>query len=129
MRSRRGLDADWVAALYRFAPRPDLVLFHRQVPAAALADALATRPSRIGAEAVAAAYADFLERLMAAYDWLLAGASPDPWTVPCLVLDPALGAAGRAAAIRDAIRPLLDDLADVPGDESTNEPTTVAAGA
>ena len=42
----RGLEPDWVAALYRFMPRPDLVIFHRQEPAAAHARALATRPTR-----------------------------------------------------------------------------------
>ena len=26
----RGLDPIWAAALYRFTPRPDLILFHRQ---------------------------------------------------------------------------------------------------
>lgn len=104
----RGVDPAWAAALYRFAPRPDLVLFHRQEPAAALARALATRPMPVAAEAVAAAYADFLERLMAAYDRLLADAGSGPWPARTLVLDPRGDASTRVDAIRDAVRPLLD---------------------
>ena len=72
----RGLDPAWVASLYRFAPRPDLVLFHRQEPAAALARAIATRPSAARGEAVALAYGAFLERLMAAYEGLLEDRRP-----------------------------------------------------
>jgi thymidylate kinase len=104
----RGLDPAWAAALYGFAPRPDLVLFHRQEPAAALARALATRPAPVGAEAVAAAYAEFLERLMAAYDRLLTDPRAGPWPVRVLVLDPRAAPERRVDAIREAVRPLLD---------------------
>jgi thymidylate kinase len=104
----RGLDPAWAAALYRFAPRPDLILFHRQEPAAALARALSTRPTPVGAEAVAAAYAEFLERLMAAYDRLLTDPGAGPWPVRVLALDPRAAPELRVDAIRDAVRPLLD---------------------
>lgn len=104
----RGLEPPWASALYRFAPRPDLVLFHRQEPRAALARALATRPSSLGAEAVGVAYADFLERLMAAYEWLLSGSSDDPWGTSVLVLDPTTMLSVRETAVHDAIRPMLD---------------------
>ena len=103
----RGLDPAWIASVYRFAPRPDLVLFHRQEPAAALGRALATRPSAAGAEAVALAYGEFLERLMAAYDMLLRDRSAGPWSTAVLVIDPRNAAGPRAIAIRDAIRPML----------------------
>jgi thymidylate kinase len=104
----RGLDRAWVAELYRFAPPPDLVIFHRQEPAAALARALATRPSPVGAEAVAAAYGDFLERLVGAYERLLGDAEAGPWPVRSLVLDPRATPDARVGAIRDAVRGLLD---------------------
>lgn len=104
----RGLDPAWAAALYRFAPPPDLVLFHRQEPAVALARALATRPAHVATEAVAAAYGDFLERLLAAFERLLGGAGTGPWPVRTLILDPGGGAATRVEAIREAVRPLLD---------------------
>jgi len=104
----RGLEPAWVAALYRFAPAPDLVIFHRQEPVGALARALATRPTPVGAEAVAAAYSAFLERLMAAYDVLLGDPSAGPWPVRTLVLDPRTAGDIRVEAIRDAVRPFLD---------------------
>jgi thymidylate kinase len=107
----RGVDPDWVAAVYRFAPPPDLVIFHRQDASAALTRALATRPSPAGAEAVGAAYAGFLDRLIRAYEWLLAGSSPDPWTVRTLVVDADLPLAARFAVIREAIRPMLEEPA------------------
>jgi len=104
----RGLDPAWAAPLYRFTPPPDLVIFHRQDPAGALARALATRPTPVGAEAVASAYSAFLERLMAAYDALLGDPSAGPWPVRTLVLDPRATPEARVAAIRDGVRPLLD---------------------
>ncbi len=103
----RGLDPAWAAALYRFARPPDLVLFHRQEPAAALARALATRPAPVAAEAVALAYGTFLERLMAAYERLLDEPGSGPWPVRSLVLDPRQPAMARTEAVRDAVRPLL----------------------
>ena len=104
----RGLEPEWVAALYRFMPRPDLVIFHRQEPAAALARALATRPTPVGAEAIAAAYATFLDRLLAAYERLLADPAAGPWPVPSLTVDPRAAPADRVDAIRERVRPLLD---------------------
>jgi thymidylate kinase len=104
----RGLEPAWVAALYGFAPVPDLVIFHRQEAAGALARALATRPTPVGAEAVASAYSAFLERLMAAYDVLLDDPGAGPWPVRTLVLDPRMAPEARVEAIRDDVRPLLE---------------------
>ena len=104
----RGLEPSWAAGLYRFAPAPDLVIFHRQDPALALSRALATRPTPVGAEAVASAYSAFLVRLMAAYDSLLVDPASGPWPVPTLVLDPRAAPGGRVEAIRDGVRPLLE---------------------
>jgi thymidylate kinase len=104
----RGLEPEWVAALYRFMPRPDLIIFHRQEPAAALARALATRPTPVGAEAIAAAYATFLDGLLAAYERLLADATTGPWPVPSVTVDPREAPADRVDAIRERVRPLLD---------------------
>ena len=104
----RGLDPAWAATLYRFAPRPDLVLFHRQEAGAALARALATRATTAGPEAVAIAYGEFLERLIAAYDRLLADPEAGPWTTRILVLDPGASPPIRVEAIRDAVRPMLE---------------------
>jgi thymidylate kinase len=104
----RGLEPAWVAALYRFAPPPDLVVFHRQDPASALARALATRPTRAGTEAVAAAYGGFLERLMAAFEELVGDPAAGPWPVQSLVLDSRAAPEARFGAIRDGVRPLLD---------------------
>lgn len=108
----RGLDPAWAAAVYRFAPRPDLVIFHRQEPATALARALATRPDSVAAVSVAGAYGEFLDGLMAAFEWLLAEASAGPWPVDVLVLDPRSGPDARTIAVREAVRPLLGDPAD-----------------
>jgi len=104
----RGLEPAWAAALYRFAPAPDLVIFHRQDPAGALSRALATRPTPVGAEAVASAYSDFLERLMAAYEGLLNDPDAGPWPVRTLMLDPRAAPETRLEAIRDGVRPLLE---------------------
>jgi thymidylate kinase len=107
----RGLEPGWAAAIYRFAPRPDLVIFHRQEPAAALARALSTRSAPVGAEAVAEAYGEFLERLMRAYEWLLSEPTAGPWPTRVLLLDPNVMAQTRVEAIRDAVRPLLGTAA------------------
>jgi thymidylate kinase len=104
----RGLDPAWAAALYAFAPAPDLVLFHRQGSAVAMARALATRPAPVAAESVAAAYGAFLERLMAAFEGLADGSMAGPWAVRALTLDLATSADTRIAATRDAVRPLLE---------------------
>ena len=105
----RGLDPAWVAALYRWAPRPDVIFFHRQEPAAALARALASRPTMGAAGAVAAAYGEFLERLMTAFERLVTGEGAGPWPITPVVLDPRAAPGSRAAAVRDAVRPLLGD--------------------
>jgi thymidylate kinase len=103
----RGLDPAWAAAVYRFAPVPDLVILHRQDPVTAMARALATRPVPVAAESVAAPYGDFLERLLAAFEGLLDGRLPGPWPVRTLVVDPGVPADARAALTRDAVRLLL----------------------
>ena len=105
----RGFDPGWVAAMYRFAPVPDLVVYHRQDPALALARALASRSERAGAESVAGAFEHFLERLFAAYDALVAGAAGTfgPWPVRVLELDPRADPAERVEAVRAEVRPLL----------------------
>jgi dTMP kinase len=111
----RGLEPAWVVAIHRFAPPPDLVIYHRQDPAVALARALASRPERIQAQAVAGAFEDFLGRLFGAYDALLAGASGSfgPWPVRVVELEPSADTNVRIAAVRDAVRPLLSEAATV----------------
>jgi len=104
----RGLDPGWAAALYRFAPRPDLVIFHPQGTAAALAQVRERRPTPEAAEAVAGAYGVFLERLVACYERLLADPAAGPWPTEVLVVDPRVAAERRAEAIRTVVRPLLD---------------------
>ncbi len=103
----RGLDPAWVAALYRFAPSPDLVLYHRQEPSVALARALASRPSPGGSEAVAAAYAEFLGRLLAAYDRLLREPAAGPWRTRSVILDARSAPRIRVDAVREAVGRLL----------------------
>ena len=105
----RGLDPTWAAALYRFAPPPDLVIFHRQEPALALARALATRPDSVAAASVAGAYGEFLDGLMAAFEWLISGSPAGPWPVDLLVLAPGADPDARSAAVREAVRRLLGD--------------------
>jgi thymidylate kinase len=108
----RGLEAEWVAGLYAFAPRPDLVVFHRQDPAIALARALASRPMPTGAEAVAAAYEAFLGRLLATYERLLTEPDSGPWPVTRAVeLGPDMTLDQRLSTVRGAVRPLLDRAA------------------
>jgi thymidylate kinase len=107
----RGLDPAWAAAVYRFAPRPDLVIFHRQEPALAMARALATRPDSVAAASVAGAYGEFLDGLMAAFEGLLAGSPAGPWPVSVLALDSRSRPEARTIAVREAVRPLLDDPA------------------
>jgi thymidylate kinase len=107
----RGVDPAWAAALYGFAPPPDLVIFHRQDVAMAISRALATRPDSVAAASVAGAYGEFLDGLMAAFDRLLSGPGSGPWPVPVLVLDPGWGPEARIAAVRAAVRPLLADTA------------------
>jgi len=104
----RGLDPAWAAALYRFAPTPDLVVFHHQDSSGALSRALATRPTRAGMEAIAAAYGTFLDRLMAAYEVLVGDPAAGPWPVRTLVLDPRASPEARSDATREGVRPLLE---------------------
>jgi hypothetical protein len=84
-------------------------VFHRQDPASALARALATRPTRAGTEAVAAAYGGFLERLLAAFEELVGDPLVGPWPAQTLVLDSRAAPEARFGAIRDGVRPLLDE--------------------
>jgi dTMP kinase len=60
----RGLEPEWVAPLYGFAPRPDLVLFFRQEPEAAVARSLARRESSVRAAAISLAFEGFLARML-----------------------------------------------------------------
>ena len=111
----RGLEPDWISAVYRFMPRPDLVILHRQEASAALARALATRPAAAGAEALAAEFGDFLQRMASTFDALAAAAGdamPDrgrlgPWPVEVVVRDPRRPDASDDRAVRDALRRLI----------------------
>ena len=107
----RGLEPDWIASLYAFAPRPDIVILFRQPVEAALATALQRRDSAVRNEAMAAAFGAFLERMIGAFDRLVAGANGPapfgPWPVPVLEIDPAGRPDDLARQIRGAVRPLL----------------------
>jgi thymidylate kinase len=111
----RGLEPDWISAVYRFVPRPDLVMLHRQEASAALARALATRPGAGGAEALAAEFGDFLRRMASTFDELAAAAGdamPDrgrlgPWPVEVVIRDPRRPDASEDRAVRDALRRLV----------------------
>ena len=124
-RSRAGSTRAWVAGVYRFAPPPDLIIFHRQEPAAALARALATRPTfgrrrggRGGLQRIPGATR---RRIRTA-----PGAARTPARGPStsLVLDPRASPGARVEAVRDAVRPLLDDART-----ATAAPRMIAAGA
>ncbi len=108
----RGLEPDWSASLYGFAPRPDLVLFFRQAPDAAVARSLARRDSSVRAAAISLAFEAFLERMLGALDRLAAGAdgSPPfgPWAVRTAVFDAHLEPERLAVQVREAVRPLLE---------------------
>src|SRR5262245_61859053 len=103
----RGLDAAWLSALYRFCPRPDLVLLTRDGATAARARAFADRPMTVHAEAVAWAFDAYLERMVGAYD-ALAGGRTGPWAANVIVLDAQDTAGPRA--VRDTVRGLLHDM-------------------
>jgi len=107
----RGLEPDWIASLYGFAPRPDIVILFRQPVEAALATALQRRDSAVRNAAMAAAFGAFLQRMIVAFDRLVAGASGPvpfgPWPVPVLEIDPTGRPDDLARLIRGAIRPLL----------------------
>jgi dTMP kinase len=107
----RGLDPAWAGALYRFAPAPDLVVFHRQDTDAALVRALATRPVPAGAEAVGAAYRAFLERLVAGYERLIADPGAGPWAVPVLVLAARSPRDERDTITRERVRQAIAEQA------------------
>jgi thymidylate kinase len=108
----RGLEPEWVASLYGFAPRPDLVLFFRQGPDDAVARSLARRDSTVRAAAISFAFEAFLERMLVALDRLAAGADGfpafGPWPVRTAVLDAHLEPARLAVQVREAVRPLLE---------------------
>ena len=111
----RGLDPDWVASLYAFAPRPDIVMLFRQPLDAALANALQRRDSAVRNAAMSAAFGAFLERMIEAFDELVAGAGGrprfGPWPVPVLEIDPSDHPDDLARVIRAAVRPLLAEVA------------------
>ena len=114
-RSHAGSSQDWISAVYRFVPRPDLVILHRQEASAALARALTTHPVTGGAEALAAEFGDFLRRMASTFDELAAAAGdamPDrgrlgPWPVEVVVRDPRRPDASQDRAVRDALRRLI----------------------
>jgi thymidylate kinase len=111
----RGLEPDWISAVYRFMPRPDLLILHRQEASGALARALATRPAAVAAEALAAEFGEFLQRMASTFDALAAAAGdamPDrgrlgPWPVEVVVRDPRGSDASTDRAVRDALRRLI----------------------
>jgi thymidylate kinase len=111
----RGLVPDWISAVYRFVPRPDLVILHRMEASAALARALRARPVSVGTEALAAEFGDFLERMASTLDELASAAGdamPDrgrlgPWPVEVVVRDPRRPDASEDRSVRDALRRLL----------------------
>ena len=106
----RGLEPDWTAALYRFAPPPDLVLFFEQPASAALAINLDRHGPSTSAAAVASAFGPFLERMVRAFDTLVAGAPTGeggPWPVPVVRVPVQADRDVVATFIRSAVRPLL----------------------
>ena len=111
----RGLEPEWVASLYGFAPRPDLVLFFRQAPEAAVVRSLARRESSVRAAAISLVFEGFLERMLAAFDRLSAGADGGPafgpWPVRVAVFDALLEPSRLATQVREAVRPLLERAA------------------
>jgi thymidylate kinase len=117
----RGLDPVWVSGLYRFAPRPDLVILHRDAPGKALARALGAQRGSLRLEAAAGEFGNFLDRLVAAYDDLAeaaAAALPDrgrhgPWPAEIVVVDPRSRVPVRGDAVRDALRRLFADIPEV----------------
>jgi thymidylate kinase len=114
----RGLDPAWAGALHAPLPAPDLVLLFRQDPGVVLARALAGRPPSADADPIATAFGAFLERLVDAYDGLVAAsgtARATPWPVPVLVVDARLGPELTERLVREAVRPLLDGDGLPPG--------------
>jgi thymidylate kinase len=119
----RGVDPDWVSALYRFAPRPDLVILHRQSPSGALAHAIGSGPSAERGQAVAGDFGRFLKRMATAYDRLAAEAAvalPDrgrhgPWPTDVVVLETPSSPTAKGV-VRDA---LLRLFADAPAAAAT----------
>jgi dTMP kinase len=106
----RGQDAAWISALYRFAPRPDLVILHRPAPEAALARAL-DRRADARTEAIAGEFGAFLRRMADVYESLAAAAAaalPDrgrlgPWPADVVVLDARADARASRGPVRDAL--------------------------
>jgi thymidylate kinase len=111
----RGLDAAWISALYRFAPRPDLVILHRQSAAVGLAHAMSGRPAAANAEALAGEFKGFLERMAEAYESFADGAVaalPDrgrlgPWPADVVALDAGSTRISLRAPVRDALARLF----------------------
>jgi dTMP kinase len=102
----RGLDPAWVAALYAVLPPPDLVLYLRQDPATALERALGSRSPSVAADAIGAAFGDFLARLLVAFDGLATERAPVPWPAPAVQLDAHDAGESLLVAARDAVRSL-----------------------
>ena len=115
----RGLEPEWTAALYRFAPRPDLILFFEQPVEEALAAALSRRETSTRASAISAAFEPFLHRMIAAFDALIEGSTAargrdsaasagfGPWTAPVLRVRRDPDADALARRIRAAVRRLF----------------------
>ena len=122
----RGLDARWAADLYRFAPVPDLVVYRRQDPVAALAAGLRLRPAGAGSDAATEAYEAFLRDLVAAFDVLASEPGRGPWPTETLLLNAGLTGDARDRAIRAALEPRLDGVtaAPVSGGTTTTRPAT-----
>ncbi len=106
----RGLELDWSSDLHRTLPAPDLVIYHRGDARSAVERALAIRPPSVRSAAVGAAYGDFVDRLLGAFDALAeraAGGSGMPWPARLLVLDAHADPLDNARLAREAIRPLV----------------------
>jgi thymidylate kinase len=114
----RGLDPGWAGALRRPLPAPDLVILFRSDRAAVVARALADRPASTATAAVTDAFGGFVDRLLAAYDGLLAssaGGAASPWPVPVTVIEGPVNADQADRHSRTIVRPLLDGAHLQPG--------------
>jgi thymidylate kinase len=105
----RGLDPDWVARLYGQVPRPDVVLFARTDPVAALTRALRVGANAARAEAVRPAFGEFLRELSTAYEGIATGALPGPWPARTTIVDAGLPPEIVTREAREAVRSMLDD--------------------
>ncbi len=109
----RGLDLDWSGDLHRTLPAPDLVLYHRGDAGPAVERALASRAPSVRSAAVGAAYGDFVERLLGAFDTLaerVRGGLGTPWPTGLVVLDVREDPIATARMARDAVRPMVEPV-------------------